>query len=256
MIKHESSIITLSSGDALKARSELHSLMWDYPATPEETERSLGLFIRGSLLARILAIRDLYQLIVDIPGIIMDVGTWRGSTSVVCENLRAIYEPLNFNRRIVCFDTFRGYEGFGTKDHATPIHRDGSYGVGGEEYAALLRRLLELHERSNVMGHNNGKHLVVVGDCCETVPAFFENRPNEFVSLAFFDLNCFEPTKCAFESILERVVPGGIIAFWQLTRGTEIQAEGRFYAEEVIGKVDHILKRCSTYPGLCYLIKQ
>ena len=255
MTKHESSAITLSSDDAVKARTEIFNMLGNYPATPEETERSLGLFLRGSLLARILGIQEVYRQIVDLPGIIVDVGTWRGQTAVLCENFRAIYEPLNFNRRVLCLDTFEGYKGFGDKDSPTTPHKDGTYGVGGAKYVAFLKHLLELHELSNAMGHNSEKHTVIAGDCRETLPRFFEKHPNEVVALAFFDLNCYEPTKDAFERIFRRLVPGGIIAFWQLTRGNAVQAEGRYYAEEVIGKFDHTLKRAKTYPGLCYLIK-
>ena len=255
MTKHESSAITLSTVDAVKARTEMFNMLGSYPATPEETERSLGLFLRGSLLARILGVQEVYEQIVDLPGIIVDVGTWRGQTAVLCENFRAIYEPLNFNRRILCLDTFEGYKGFGDKDNPTTLHQDGTYGVGGEQYVAFLQHLLELHERSNAMGHICGKHTVIAGDCCETLPRFFEEQPNEVVALAFFDLNCYEPTKDAFERIYRRLVPGGIVAFWQLTRGNAIQAEGRYYAEEVIGKLDHTVKRAASYPGLCYLKK-
>jgi len=253
--KHESSAITLSSSDALAARTQLFDALHNYAATPEETERSMGLFLRGSLLARILAIGEVYKQIIELPGIVVDVGTWRGQTAVLCENFRAIWEPLNFNRRIACFDTFDGYKGFGDKDNTTSLHKDGTYAVGGSEYVELLRNILELHERSNAMGHNYGKHSVVPGDCRQTIPRFFAENPNEIVALCFFDVNCYEPTKEAFHHIYRRLVPGGIIAFWQLSRGSAIQAEGKFYAEEVLGRFSHNLKRASTYPGLCYMIK-
>lgn len=253
-MSHESAVTTYSPPDSLEARKRIFELQQTYPATDDEKERSLGLFLRGSLLARILAIRDLYTQIIDIPGAILDIGTWRGQTAVLCENLRAIYEPLHLNRRIVCFDTFEGYVGFSDKDRPTGLHRDGTYGVGGESYASYLEELLRLHEQSNAMGHNFGKHTVVQGDCRETIPAFFKEHPHEFVALAFFDVNAYAPSLEAFEAVWERLAPGGIAAFWQLTRNT-IPAEGRVYAENILGKVPHTLHRCQTYPGLCYLKK-
>src|SRR6476620_10180876 len=129
---HESTVITYSDEKSLAARAELFSLLKRYTATDDEAERSLGLFLRGSLLARIFAIRELYEKIVMKPGIIVDLGTWRGQTAVLCENLRAILEPLHFNRRIVCFDTFEGYKGFSAKDKATKLHQDGTYRVGAD----------------------------------------------------------------------------------------------------------------------------
>ena len=75
---HESARLTYSSEDGIAARKEIFRLLGTYDATPEETERSLGLFLRGSLLARFLAVAGVYQRIVGIPGDILDVGTWRG----------------------------------------------------------------------------------------------------------------------------------------------------------------------------------
>lgn len=250
---HESSALSYSDGDSLAAREQLFGMLQDYRATPEEKERSLGLFLRGSLLARILAIADLYRQIVDIPGSILDIGTWRGQTAVVCENLRAIHEPLHFTRRIVCFDTFEGYTGFSQSDRASPTHTDGTYAVG-EDYAQYLAELLVVHERCNAMGQNHGKHRVLRGDCRETLPAFFDQHPNELVALAFFDVNAYDPTQQALSQVWERLVPGGIVAFWQLTRA-EILAEGRAYAEQLLRGRPHTLNRCPTYPGLCYARK-
>ena len=146
---HESTVMTFSPQSGVDARMEIFRLMKADAATDDEKERSLGLYLRGSLLARIFAIAELYRMIVDIPGAIFDVGTWRGQTAVVCENLRAIFEPLHFHRRIVCFDTFEGYKGFSDKDKATDLHRDGTYALDGSDYAEFLRHLLILHEKSN-----------------------------------------------------------------------------------------------------------
>lgn len=251
--KHHSAVITYSTDHAVDARRQIFERLSSYPATDEEKERSLGLFLRGSLLARILATGDIYKRIINLPGCIMDIGTWRGQTAVLCENFRAIYEPLHLNRRILCFDTFEGYVGFSAKDKATELHQNGTYSTG-VDYAEYLDELLKLHEMSNAMGHNHGKHRVIKGDCRATIPAYFKERPSEFVALAFFDVNAYEPTAEAFALIYQRMVPGGIIAFWQLTRDA-IQAEGRFYAEEVLAAYPHRIQRCETYPGLCFIEK-
>jgi len=252
--KHESAVLTYSTDESLQARKAIFELMNNYDATEEEKERSLGLFLRGSLLARILAIVDIYKQIVPLPGAILDIGTWRGQTAVICENLRAIYEPLHFNRRIVCFDTFEGYKGFSSRDKATSLHKDGTYALSGGEYAKWLEDILVLHEKSNAMGHIHGKHKVVAGDCRKTLPQFFADNPGEVVALAFFDVNAYEPTDEAFQQVWSRLVPGGIVAFWQLTRNS-VPAEGMVYAETILGRIGHRVRRAETYPGLCYLVK-
>ncbi|MBW7844611.1 MAG: hypothetical protein H3C45_02980 [Bacteroidia bacterium] len=255
MKKHESSVISLSDSEALEARKKIYQIMNNYPSTEDEKERSLGLFLRGSLLARIFGIREIYEQIVNTPGIIIDLGTWRGQTAVICENLRAIFEPLHFNRRIIAFDTFTGYKGFSEIDNATEFHRDGTYSTG-EDYDKFLSTLIELHEKSNAMGHNYGKHKVIKGDCLITLPKYFKEHPSEFVSLAFFDVNSYVPTLESFKLIYDKLVPGGIIAFWQLSReGKIIQAEGQVYVNEILNKYPHQIQRSIFYPGLCYIIK-
>jgi hypothetical protein len=256
MQKHESSIISLSDKNALNAREELFKIMNNYPSTDDEKERSLGLFIRGSLLARIFGIREVYEKIVSIPGSIIDLGTWRGQTAVICENMRAIFEPLHFNRRIIAFDTFIGYKGFSEKDNATKLHKEGTYSTG-ENYDELLNTILQLHEQSNAMGHNYCKHKVIKGDCLQTLPKFFSENTNEFVALAFFDVNSIKPTSDSFSLIYDKMVPGGVIAFWQLSRdGKVIQAEGQVYANNILNKYNHTIHRSLFYPGLCYMIKK
>lgn len=251
-MSHESAMITLSNQESLKARAQLFELLKTYPGTDEETERSLGLFLRASLLSRLFGVREIYEQIVSLPGIVLDIGTWRGQTAVLCENLRAIFEPLNFNRRIVCFDTFEGYRGFSDKDSPTEHHGEGTYNVG-KEYADYLEHLLTIHEKNNAMGHNHGKHKVVAGDVRKTLPAFFVENPYEVVALAFLDLNAYQPTEEAFAHVFKRLVPGGIIAFWQLTRGAAVGAEGSFYSEQILNNCPHTLHRSRYYPGLCYL---
>ena len=252
--KHESSVLTFSSDESVNARISIFEMMNEYSATAEEKERSLGLFIRESLLARIFAISEIYKKIIDKPGVILDIGTWRGQTAVICENLRAIYEPLHFNRRIICFDTFEGYQGFSDKDRATNLHGNGTYSVE-EGYASWLREILILHEKSNAMGHVHGKHKVIPGDCRKTITSYFEECPGEVVSLAFFDVNAFGPTLEAFNQVWSRLVPGGVMAFWQLTRDS-VPAEGMVYLESILNKLSHEIHRTIEYPGLCYLIKK
>ncbi len=252
-MSHESSRLTHSSSDALDARRELFEILKGYPATDEELERSLGLFIRGSLLARIVAIQEIYAHILTLPGSIADLGTWRGQTAVLCENLRAINEPLNFYRRIFCFDTFDGYRGFSEGESKSGLQIDGSYDTGGASYALLLARLLGLHERSNAMGHINNKHSVIQGDVRETLPAFLKQNPSILFSLVFFDLNAYVPTKDSLEALWDRIPPGGVAAFWQLQRQS-LPGEGMVYLESIIKK-PHVLNKCRSYPSLCYLIK-
>jgi hypothetical protein len=104
------------------------------------------------------------------------------------------------------------------------------------------------------MGQNSGKHKVIVGDCLKTIPEFFHNSPGEIIALAFFDINAYIPTMEAFSMVWERLSPGGIVAFWQLTRDS-VPAEGMVYVENILNKLPHKLFLSKIYPGLCYIKK-
>ena len=253
-MSHESAKISYSSLESIEIRKDIFEKIFSYPGTPEETERSIGLFIRGSLLARIFAIQEAYKLILNKPGFIFDVGTWRGQTAVLCENMRAIYEPLNFSRKIIAFDTFQGYVGFGEKDRPTEIHREGTYKLDSTDYQNYLNEMIIAHEKANAMGHNFGKHAVIKGDCRETIKEYFSQNVNAFVALAFLDVNSYSPTSEAIAEIWPKLIPGGFLAIWQLTRDV-IPAEGQVYRNEVLDSFPHRIFSAATYPGLCFVEK-
>ena len=75
----------------------------------DELLANLGLFLTSKNLSRILFLNHIYQLILDVPGVIMDFGTRYGNNMGVFTALRAIYEPYHRHRKIVGFDTFTGF---------------------------------------------------------------------------------------------------------------------------------------------------
>ena len=108
-------------------------------------------------MARLLAINEIYSKIIEMPGSICDFGAWRGQTAVVCENLRAIYEPFNYERRIFLFDTFEGYKGFKKNESSIKNFSDGAYSIE-KNYEKELIEILLLHEKMNIPNNFINKH--------------------------------------------------------------------------------------------------
>src|SRR5688572_138621 len=108
---------------------------------------NLGLFVRSSLLVKFLVMDDLYRRFVDVPGALLEFGTWRGQNLVLLENLRAIHEPFNKQRAIIGFDTFTGYpEDSGMSETSLKLY--GGYNTGSG-YKDFLAELLDVHEGNN-----------------------------------------------------------------------------------------------------------
>ena len=62
-----------------KSKQDLLSLLLDPPKRNEELVANLPLYLRGVILAKILYVNELYELIADKPGVIMEFGVWWGA---------------------------------------------------------------------------------------------------------------------------------------------------------------------------------
>ncbi|MCD4741551.1 MAG: class I SAM-dependent methyltransferase [Desulfobacteraceae bacterium] len=172
--------------------------------------QSLGLFLRNSGLAKILFINELYEMILERPGVIMEFGCHTGQNLVLFENLRAIYEPFNNQRRIIGFDSFEGYKSVEKEidGEAPEIVGDGY--LLPSDYKETLSAILRYHEENSVMPHHS-RCEIVDGDVMDTAHKFVEEHPGEIVALAYFDLATYNPTKVCLEAILPRLIPGSLL---------------------------------------------
>lgn len=205
---------TKSSDAALKQREELYRLFRERPLPDDQLLTCLGLYMRSSALAKVLFINELYEQILNIPGVIMEFGTWWGQNLVLFENLRAIYEPFNQSRRVIGFDSFRGYVNVSSRDKQSDTIKLGGYTVS-ENYKGYLEELIAYHEKNNVLGQIK-KHEVVEGDVTVTLPYYLEQHPETIIALAYFDMAVYEPTKACLEAIKPHLVRGSVIMFDEL----------------------------------------
>ena len=216
---------TNASEAQLSFRDELSELYRTSPLPNGELMTNLGLYIRASSLVKLLVLNDLYTRIKDLPGVIVEFGTWWGQNMVLFENLRAIYEPFNKTRTIIGFDTFEGYHGFTERDEEGAVFAEGEYSVGAN-YQEYLEKLLAVHEGNNVLGHIRGRHSLIAGDVTDTAPRYFADHPELTVALAYFDMGLYAPTKAALDAIKPHLVAGSVLLLdefsWSEAKGEAI----------------------------------
>jgi len=234
---------TNSSGDQLRFRERLNDMYRTSPLPLEHLVYNFGLYTRSSVLVKTLVINEIYELILPVPGIIIEFGTWWGQNLVMFENLRAIYEPFNKTRKIVGFDTFEGYSSFSSKDRPGQVITEGGY-AATPDYPAYLRELLAVHEGNNVLGHLRNRHEIVKGDVVQTAPKYFADHPETVVALAYFDLALYEPTKACLKAIRPHLVPGSVIL---LDEFTWAEAPGEAIAFKELFKGSEYTIRRSRY---------
>ncbi|PSJ42270.1 crotonobetainyl-CoA--carnitine CoA-transferase [Sphingosinicella sp. BN140058] len=164
-------------------------------------------------LSRALYYDQLYRKIVGVPGVICEFGVQWGATLALLTNLRGIYEPYNYRRSIVGFDTFAGFPSVDPVNDGAHLN-EGDYRVE-EGHEQVLERLLTLHEANAPISHIR-KFELVKGDASETVHKWLDDNKHAIISMAIFDMDIYKPTKDVLEAIMPRLTKGSVLVFDEL----------------------------------------
>ncbi len=144
----------------------------------------------------------------------MEFGVRWGQNLALFESFRGMYEPYNYSRKIVGFDTFSGFPSVHSKDGNSEIASEGAYSVT-ENYDEYLDKILEYHELESPISHIK-KYELVKGDAIVTTEKYLKDNPETIIALAYFDFDIYEPTKKCLEMIKGHLTKGSIIGFDEL----------------------------------------
>lgn len=206
---------SIASEQEIKAYEHLLGLLHQAPLPPKEFLANLGLFLNRASLSRILFMHNLYSKIVHTHGIVVEFGVRWGQNMALFSTFRNMYEPHNYSRKIVGFDTFEGFPSVTAQDGTSPSIQVGAYSVT-QNYESYLEDLLATHERLAPRSHLK-KFDLVKGDVKNTLPAYLESHPETIIALAYFDMDLYEPTKFCLEKIKDHLTKGSVIGFDDLT---------------------------------------
>lgn len=176
--------------------------------------RNFPKFLPRSELGKFLAKNEIFRRILGVHGHVIECGVHLGGGFLTWAQLSAIYEPLNHVRRIVGFDTFRGF----VTIHEHDAGDNAGLAVPGA-LAAAAREDLEqgcrVFDLGRPIGHIPRTELVE-GDACETIPRYLEANRHLVVALLYLDFDLYEPTRVAIETFLPRMPKGAVLAFDEL----------------------------------------
>lgn len=194
----------------VEVKDRLIQQLFRAPIPKEELQLNLVLFQDRRVISRILFLNELYQRILSVHGNICEFGVRYGANLALLISLRGIYEPFNHNRKIVGFDTFSGFPS------VEPV-RDGTTAVAGDyavphDYEGFLAENLSLHESMAPLSQVK-KFELVKGDATQTVHEYLVKHPETIISLAYFDMDLYHPTKACLEAILPYLTRGAVIGF-------------------------------------------
>jgi hypothetical protein len=165
-------------------------------------------------LARLLAQWELWKLIQDVHGAVIECGVCFGGGLGAWQHFSAITEPYGHVRRCVGFDTFSGFPGMGPEDAGA---QSGLAYAGGmaAPVAEEIRALLEAHSTNRPIGHIPRAE-IVVGDACETIPAYVREHQHLVIAALVLDFDIAAPTRTAIECFVPLMPRGGVVIFDEL----------------------------------------
>ena len=184
--------------------------------SPVEKLESFTNFTSRQSLTKFLARAEVFQRQLKINGSIVEVGVHRGASYMTWCHLSSIYEPVNYLRKIIGFDTFEGFcslsvnDATGTSEHL----KKGGFSTGSDLHGELIE-CINLYDKNRMMNHLP-KCQLVKGDAINTIPIYLKENPHTLVSLLHLDADLYEPTRAALQHFLPRMPKGAVILFDEL----------------------------------------
>jgi hypothetical protein len=237
-----------STDREISNRTNFFQLFKNAPIPDNELLNNLGLFISRQNLSRMFFMQELYHKIIQVHGVVMEFGVRWGQNLALFESLRGMYEPFNYNRKIIGFDTFAGFPQLDEKDGDKLAI--GDYGVTSD-YEAFLTKILEYHESESPIAQKK-KFEIVKGDATVTIEEYLERHPETIISLAYFDFDIYLPTKKCLEAIMGHVTKGTVIAFDELNC-PDFPGE-TVAVKEVLGLDRYAIRRSPLAPLCSYIV--
>jgi hypothetical protein len=234
-----------SSGDVLDLNKELEALLGESPIPDKELVEQFALYATTASLRRFLYLDKLYQQILHLPGTVMLFGVRWGRDLATFQALAQIYEPMNYTRRVVGFDTFSGFPSVHALDGSDAAIRPGSYGVT-DSFEEHLSKVLAVKRKLGTYAHVDRAELRK-GDAPGQLKAYLAERPETVVAFAYFDFDLYEPTKDCATLLAPFLTRGSIVAFDEFIH--PVHPGETVAAREVFGSRAAFRRIPNTGPG-------
>ena len=171
-------------------------------------------YVKRQNLTRFLAMYEIFKLIVNVKGSIVECGVNHGFGTMAWSKFSTIIEPVNLTRKIYGFDTFKGFPSVSKKDKSASSNHVKVGDLAANSMEEILQ-LAKVQDKTRFLGHIP-KIELIKGDATKTIPKFVSDNSHILISLLFLDFDLYEPTKVALEKLVPRMPKGAVIAFDEL----------------------------------------
>ncbi|MEK7208955.1 MAG: TylF/MycF/NovP-related O-methyltransferase [Patescibacteria group bacterium] len=181
--------------------------------TGQEIAEDFPLYAPRQNLSRFLVRHELFKKVIFLKGSIIEGGVFRGAGLMSWAQLSAIYEPTNYQRQIIGFDTFAGFPNIKPVDTGgrikNPLAKRG--GLANNSYREL-ETVIKLYDANRGLSHMPKVNLIR-GNFMKTGKTYIKQNPHLIISLLYLDFDIYEPTREALRLFLPRMSKGSVVAF-------------------------------------------
>jgi hypothetical protein len=203
----------------MASREALETYFNESRGSATEKLENFAKYVPRQNLARFLARYEIFKLIKEIQGSIVECGVLFGGGLMSFAKLSTILEPYNFQRRIIGFDSFTGFPSIDKADLQGRPERKSAHlkerGFATEDAYDDILRAVELYDISRFLNHFP-KVQIVRGDFEVTIKQFLVDYPHLIVSCLYLDFDIYKPTRTALEHLLPRMPKGSVLVFDEL----------------------------------------
>lgn len=195
-----------------------------------ETEESFdyenGFYLTSDIsrVGKLLSHYELYKMIHELPGDVVETGVFKGASFLRWLSFRNLLENQK-SRKVIGFDSFAQFPETSFEKDKPYVKRfteeSGEHSISKEE----LEHICSFKQFENFE--------LVKGDIVQTLPEYFNHKPHTKIALLHIDTDVYEPAKIALETLWPRVVKGGIVIFDDYgTFPGETQAVDEFFKDK------------------------
>ena len=235
-----------------KLSEHIEKLIAEKTKTGHEVAVDFPLYAPRQDMSRFLVRHELFKKTLDIKGSIVECGVFRGAGLMSWAQLSSIYEPVNYQRQIIGFDTFAGFPDVVPEDTEgkikNPLAERGKFAA--DSYSEL-EKVIKLYDSNRILPHMP-KVKLVKGDFTKTGKEYLKENPHTIISLLYLDFDIYKPTKEALELFLSRMPKGSIIAFDEVNN-PDWPGETKALLES-LNLNNYTLKQFPYEPNISYLI--
>lgn len=175
--------------------------------------QSFPRYVRNTDITRFLVAYECFKKILNVHGSICEVGLLHGNCTFSMAHLSEIFEPRNYLREVIGFDTFSGHTmEFHDKDNlsASALQEFSTFSKDSVSTLSDLEESVDIFEKNKFLSQFQ-KIRLVEGDAAKTIPAFVAENPGLVVSMIILGTDIYSPSVAAMKYLYPLMPKGGLV---------------------------------------------